>query len=861
MKHLFLRSLREVKSTLGQFISIILIIAIGSAIFSGLFSTVTLIESWLSDYYTSTNFADAWVYVKPADVDQIKIYQNEHPEITIEGRASFQLESVLKGESVTYRFYTKTEINGLMLMQGTTTVQGNEILIDASFAETNLLELNDEISIQVDDQVYTYIIKGIFHSSEFAYKSKDFSESISNKKGFGIIYAAPEVLSELNHHSDLYKDALSEAKIKFDEAQVKLDDAHQVLIDQQADLDLQKAQIIAAYSANPLMMQQILATLVPYQKLLDEAKADYEKALSDFEIEKTNALSDIENLTTDVFELLIKGKTPQTEAFVISLETQDQYVNHRLRKDHPAFTMLDNVLSPIKVMTTIFPILFFLVASIIILISMSKTIENERTQIAIFKALGFKKSTIRLSYLFYGWWAAIIGSIPFAILGNYMIPRILMAIFTTRYSMPPVPFKIYWSYNLIALGLSLFFSSVAILLALRSILKEIPAQGMRPKAPKSTQRSSLERWPWFWTKLTYTQKLITRNILMGKIKILLSSIGIVGSIALLITGLSLRNSASQMINGSINTYKFQYAIKTSENMEISDLQLPLDTEIIERTKIFAGESEDLSLIVQVIETDEQLLAIKDHSGKVIDMKDDTVIITKAMAIVFDLKVNDRVDFLIDDVPYSLIITNISNQYLNKSISISFNQAERLGLDISTDKFYVSTPSQEIKQAEVDTLLEETSILAVDTKIKYQDTANEVMKMLNSIIMVIVLSALLLSITVIYNLASINIFDRQRELATLRVLGYTVREVENLVYAENYLLTFLGAIGGLPAGIYLYQTIAQLVSSKEFIMSGEISTPIIALSLFAGFFFTFITNRILRRKIVMIKLVESLKAVE
>jgi putative ABC transport system permease protein len=232
-----------------------------------------------------------------------------------------------------------------------------------------------------------------------------------------------------------------------------------------------------------------------------------------------------------------------------------------------------------------------------------------------------------------------------------------------------------------------------------------------------------------------------------------------------------------------------------------------------------------------------------------------------MAIVFDLKVNDRVDFLIDDVPYSLIITNISNQYLNKSISISFNQAESVGLDISTDKFYFSTPSQEIKQAEVDTLLEESSILAVDTKIKYQDTANEVMKMLNSIIMVIVISALLLSITVIYNLASINIFDRQRELATLRVLGYTVREVENLVYAENYLLTFLGAIGGLPAGIYLSQTIARLVSSKEFIMSGEISAPIIALSLFAGFFFTFITNRILRRKIVMIKLVESLKAVE
>jgi putative ABC transport system permease protein len=136
-----------------------------------------------------------------------------------------------------------------------------------------------------------------------------------------------------------------------------------------------------------------------------------------------------------------------------------------------------------------------------------------------------------------------------------------------------------------------------------------------------------------------------------------------------------------------------------------------------------------------------------------------------------------------------------------------------------------------------------------------------LKMLNSLIMVIVISALLLSITVIYNLASINIFERQRELATLRVLGYTVREVENLVYTENYLLTLLGVVGGLPAGIFLYQTIAHLVSSTEFIMSAEINVYIILLSVFAGFFFTFMTNRILHRKIVKIKLVESLKAVE
>jgi len=861
MKHLILRSIREIRSTKAQFLSIIVIIAIGSAIFTGLFSTVHLIETWLDDYYTTTDFADGWVYVSPIDQDKIAQVQTENPTLILEGRRSFQLDSVLKGESVTYRFYTQTQINGVMLREGTLSISGNEILIDESFAEKNKLSLQDSISITIDDQTFTYVIKGTFQSPEFAYKSKDFSDSMSNKKGFGIIYASSESVTQLNHYSSIYLEALDAANIKLDEAQLKLDEAHQTLLDKQSALDQQKAQIKALYAANPILMNQVLATLVPYQTQLDEAFQTYEENVSAFESEKAEALAKVEALTTDVFELLIKGSPSDIEAFVITLEDEGLYQNHRLRADHPAFTMLDNVLSPIKVMTSIFPILFFLVASIIILISMSKTIENERTQIAVFKALGVKKSTIVLSYLFYGWWAALAGSIVFALVGNEFIPKVLMAIFTTRYSLPPVPYAFYPIYTVIAVVLSLFFASAAIILAIRPILHEIPAQGMRPKPPKSTQRSALERWPWFWQRLSYTQKLITRNILMGKFKILLSSIGIVGSIALLITGLSLRNSASIMINSSISTYQFQYAVKLSEPADLSTLELPIDAETIERVKVLPGEIDDVSMTLQILESHQSLLALKNHSGSSIDVNDDSVIITKSMAIIFDLEVGDRIDVVIDDQDYALIVTNITNQYLNKMMTISFDHAQTLGIDPETDKIYVSDVSHQIIDSDIELLLKDPNVLAVDTKVKYQNTANEMMAMLNTLIMVIVLSALLLSITVIYNLASINIFERQRELATLRVLGYTVREVENLVYAENYLLTFLGVLGGLPAGIYLFQMIAHLVSSNEFVMSAELSWPIIGVALFSGFFFTFVTNRILRLKIVRIKLVESLKAVE
>ncbi|MEI7668003.1 MAG: hypothetical protein WCI62_03330, partial [Erysipelotrichaceae bacterium] len=177
MKYLIKRSLRVIKDTFTQFLAIILIIAIGSAIFTGLLSTIRNLNTYLSDYYKDYHLADAWVYVSGMDSQELLDYQNQYPDVLIEGRYRFQVDSVLHGTSVTYRFIEPSDINRAQLITGSLAINDNEILIDRSFALTNGLVLDDALDIVIDNETYTFIITGLFESPEFAYKSKDNSDA------------------------------------------------------------------------------------------------------------------------------------------------------------------------------------------------------------------------------------------------------------------------------------------------------------------------------------------------------------------------------------------------------------------------------------------------------------------------------------------------------------------------------------------------------------------------------------------------------------------------------------------------------------------------------------------------------------
>jgi putative ABC transport system permease protein len=226
-----------------------------------------------------------------------------------------------------------------------------------------------------------------------------------------------------------------------------------------------------------------------------------------------------------------------------------------------------------------------------------------------------------------------------------------------------------------------------------------------------------------------------------------------------------------------------------------------------------------------------------------------------------LKIGDVLSLVIDKKQIDLTITDVDNQYLGKNVYISFQKATKLGLETATDKIFVANTTGKTTDQDISMLLADTNVRAVDTKENMVNRSKEIMSMLNRIIAIIVLSAAVLAMTVLYNLASINIFERQRELATLRVLGYTRSEVQRLINVENRVLSMLGIIGGIPLGIWLFGWIADMVSTPDFMMSKETDIKIILLAVVMLLVFTELTNLILRRKIRTIKFVESLKGVE
>lgn len=991
MKYLIKRSLRDIRNNLTQFISIVIIIAVGSMVFSGLFATTRILRTWLDDYYHDYRLADQWIYVKGLSESEIRDAQSNLEDTKLEGRYRFQVDYTINGKNTTIRFHNPTAINQLKIMEGSDELANGKILVDQSYADTNGLKAGSMISFTLDEETFDFEISGLFESPEYAYKSKDFADAASAKQQFGIIYASTSTLIRLNRHGEIYKEAKTKALEEFQSAETELSDAKKLLNDKQTELDQQRTkatkefarqqQIIdenrntlrssavsleqskisvanqlsqllqqydqinltiatlqqrydteyeayilirstlteqqqieqdayftalsgqiqsltqqatslfeqynttktttdAQFAASQQKINQSLAQLEAGQSRLTNEKKSAFRKLSEgqdqidealielqtntlrFEEEKAKALNDIEEIPLLYFEVLVDGKDAQT--WIDTLKTDDTFVRSFDQASFPGVTMISNVLSPIRVVSDIFPLLFFIAAAVIILISMSKNVENDRTQIAVMMALGYPRRRIMLVYLFYGWWAALLGSLGFALLGNRFIPAALLSIFTIRFSIPQIPIVYYPEFVLISAVLSLFFASIAILMALRHVLREIPAAAMRPKAPKNARNSFLERFPKLWGRFHYDTKLIIRNLLMGQTKLLLSSIGVVGALTLLIMGLSLRYSATNMIDQSIQSFKFEYALRLKEPVaEIDTLKLPIETSDLEKTKTInatLSTSED-TIQLNLIEKHSDLLVLHTSDRKPITMLDNTVIIPKSMQIVYGLHVNDSLVLEIDDQLVTLKITHVNSQYLGKNVYISFGQAEKLGLDTETDRIFVSNSSKQVSESEIQQMLADKQVLSVDTKQNMIDRSREILTMLNRIILIIIVSAAILSITVLFNLASINIFERQRELATLRVLGYTRREVQRLIDTENRVLALLGTVGGVPLGIFLFGWIADLVSTPDFIMSKEPNLLVILISIVMLFGFMEFTNLLLRGKVTKIKLVESLKGVE
>jgi len=988
MKKLYKRMFREIASNFGQFLSIVLIIAVGAMLMSGMFSSITAMDRSTNKYYIAQNMADLWVYFKGISDEDIKTLSKTDGVISAEGRYTMKEQTIINESDCSLRLHSQTDINRPLLTQGQLPKSENEIIIDYKFANAN--HLTPGSTVKVGNEILT--ITGLCMNPEYAYKQKDAATAVTSNSAFGIAYAQKDTLLSLIKSSDAFSEQadevqkkLDEAKTNIDEAETKLSDAtneyeegkdkadqsfeqseaklqqtkekldsskneltkqknafEQQLTDAQAQIDTKCAQLSEAkktldesyaayqnvrgtltkeqqvakdteFQSKYAELNQQQATLetqqsaldaqktdaqqqflakqteldngyltyknsvekleeskkATYGKLnvtkekLDNSKAEFEKNQADYLSEKEKADNELDQTSKKYQEVLFKTSDP--DALLSAAKSYESYISGVAREDQASYVNVSGSLDPIRSVSYIFPLIFFLVAAAIAFISLSKSVENQRTQIAVMQALGISKAKIRGVFLSYSAIASVLGAVPFAILGNRFIPKLLIRVFVNRFELPQIEIPIYETYILLPLLLGIVFCGIATLIAVQKVLKEIPAQAMRRRSPKGSKTILIERFPKLWSKLGYSNKLILRNFFLNKGRILLSSVGIIGSVMLILTGLSLRDSAVRVVDTTINSMSYDLSVIYKEDIaQKSDLDFdfPIEkAELSNTQKATLNLAENIGLTMQTVESGSSLVHLFNEQNQPIIVNENSVIIPDSISKDYGVKIGDVLIVTVEDEKYSLKVTDVSVQYAAKTIYLSFESAKAAKIDTAADTALVKVTNKSEIQSAMGWLTNQENVKSVNTKEDMIARSKDMLKTLNATILLIMISAAILAVMVIYNITAINIFERTREYATLMVLGYYKKEVNRLTLVENLILTGLGCLIGLPAGYYLFRYLANVISASSLRIPTRLNPVMVAVTVALTFFFALLSNLLLRPKIKNIVLVEALKSVE
>ncbi|MCC8067335.1 MAG: ABC transporter permease, partial [Clostridiales bacterium] len=534
----------------------------------------------------------------------------------------------------------------------------------------------------------------------------------------------------------------------------------------------------------------------------------------------------------------------------------------------------------------VFPVIFFLVAALISLTTMTRMVEEERTQIGTMKALGYSKWDIAKKYLNYAFLATMCGSVFGILFGEKVFPWVIIKAYQIMYIYQPeilLPYN--WSYGLAASGISLLCTIGATMSACYRALGAVPAQLMRPPSPKQGKRVLLERIPFIWKHFSFTWKSTIRNLMRYKKRFLMTIFGIGGCMGLLLVGYGLRDSIGDIgarQYDELQTYDAMLIYDTdAEEDELEELNDAVASEerITEWKRFYmqsmdiagqdaSGTGKQWSIYVYVPENTDNLdayLTFCDRtSGEEYSLTDEGAIITEKIAKEFDLSVGDTVSISLEDgstadIPIAAICENYLYHYIYLTPALyeeTFGEAP----EYNSIFFCTEEGLETLEQIGTDILTCDAS-LSITYIDSLRETIQNMLSALDLVIIVLIVSAGLLAFVVLYNLNNININERRRELATLKVLGFFNGEVDAYIYRENILITILGAAAGCLIGKALHAFIITTVE-VDTCMFGRTIYPI---SYLYGILFTFafsvIVNFAMHFKLKKIDMVESLKSIE
>lgn len=884
-------TLREIRQSLGRYLAIFAIVAMGVGFFAGLKITRQVMITSANAYLEEKQLYDFRLLSTLGFEDEdVQTLSSKEDVRFVEGAVAADIlyfnqqgnEDVIRAHSLLQN------INGLEVVAGRLPQQATECVVDANLYDksalgTKIVLSENNVEEDLDYFAYReYTIVGIAQSSAYIQFERG-TTALGNGQVSGFMYLLPQGFCA-EFYTEIY--------VKFNQDYPIYSKDYNDYIDEKEPLwkDYCKAQGERRYQA---IVADAEAELANAKQTLAEEKANAKQTLADAKKELTDAEAKLADAHAELadgwakyndsyaeFEEKIaeaEQEIADAEADIANIEKPETYVLNR--DANIGYACFQNDSSIVEGLANVFPVFFFLVAALVCMTTMNRMVEEQRTQIGVLKALGYGEAAIMGKYLFYSGSAALAGCIAGYFLGIHLFPFVIWTAYGMMYQMGSIVYIFDGGTALLCLACALLCSMGTTWISCRHELKEVAADLMRPKAPRAGKRVFLEWLPFIWKRLKFLHKVSVRNIVRYKRRFFMMVIGISGCTALLVTGFGIRDSVVDIADQQfqeIQTYQFGITLKNG----IKDANDPSLTEFTEILDTYGGSFLPVFETTMDLQTPENLKSIHliivenpAQIGEYIDLhtpdktaisypKAGEAVICEKLAKRYRIQIGDTIHLFEENgKEVQAVVSGICENYIYNYIYLNAETYQTACGAFLYKNVYANITKDADIHAVGAAIMKANNITAVSINADMLVRFSSMMSSMNYIVFVVIACAAALAFIVLYNLNNINITERIREIATIKVLGFYRNETAAYVFRENTALTAIGCAVGLLLGKLLHIYVMHKVDIDLMSFDVHVKAVSYLLSILLTFAFTWIVNRIMTGKLENINMAESLKSVD
>ena len=867
---------KSIGSSKGRFLSIMLLMMLGAFAFVALKVTGPDMQRTASAYLKKQNTMDLSVIASYgfSDNDQKELATIKDSKVDY----GYLTDVTIKNTDDAIRVFSNSKhISKYELVSGVYPKAIDEIALASTMQKK--YHLDDNITFtQSDEQGIlkktTFKIVGFVNSSEILSKSSLGTSSAGNGvlKYYAVVpesafdsdfYTIARIryddLKNLNPFSETYKKKLAKKESALED--LLSDNPSQRLAqlksETQTSLDANQAKVDAAKSQ--LEAQKAMLAQLPNEQQLaaQESINQAQAQIAESEKQLSDAKTKLDSMKEPTYTTYTRSTLPGGGGY-------QTYISST---------------SSIGSIGNVFPVVLYVVAALVTFTTMTRFVDEERTNSGVLKALGYSNSDVIMKFVIYGFVASMTGTILGIFAGHYILSRVIAEIVTGDTTLGSTTYYFYWSYTLIAIVFALVSAVLPAFIIARKELSEKPSQLLLPKPPVKGSKIFLERIGFIWRRLSFTHKVTARNIFRYKQRMLMTIFGVAGSVALLFAGLGIQSSLGKIIDNQFSRLMPYGMIVVASDDSSSQKEL---TSVLDSKKVSKYQSIYLSHVTESISglTDKQDISILVSQGKSfgdfihlkdaktaqdLTLTDDGVVLSEKLADLYHIKAGDSFDFKDQNGnKHSLKVSAIAEMNVGHYLFMSQKAYEKLfDEEVKDNAYLVTLKNHSSKNIEdISTrLLAMDSVSAVSQNASLIKNVNSVVVSLNGAMTILIIISILLAVVILYNLTNINVAERIRELSTIKVLGFYDNEVTMYIYRETISLSLIGIVVGLIGGKYLHQLIMNMIGSDSIKFGTEVVLSIYIIPIIVVIGILFLLGWLVNHILKTVDMLEALKSVD